>query len=235
MCFLGDAHAGVSCRVQLGAPPGRRSQLSIHNHQLSIIKCWLWIDASLAVINCSLLIPPFPSRRVQVGGQSKAMLKLRWCFLGDAHAGVSCRVQLGAPLGRRSQLSIHNHQLSIINYQLSNAGCGLMASLAVINCSLLIPPFPSRRVQVGGQSKAMLKLRWCFLGDAHAGVSCRVQLGAPPRPGSAAEGCLFVWRSSAGALAFIHCFTLRIWRKDGLRRFLHGERDARGPRAPSLL
>ena len=26
-CFWGDAHAGVSCRLQVGAPPGRRSVL----------------------------------------------------------------------------------------------------------------------------------------------------------------------------------------------------------------
>ncbi len=59
-----------------------------------------------------------------------------------------------------------SYQFTTTNYQLSSAVCGLMASLVVINCSLLILPFPSRRVQVGGQSKAMLKLRWCFLGGS---------------------------------------------------------------------
>ena len=43
----------------------------------------------------------------------------------------------------------------------------------------------------------------CFLGDAHAGVSCRVQLGDPPRPGSTAEVGLIARRSSAEALTFL--------------------------------
>ncbi len=52
------------------------------------------------------------------------------------------------------------------------------------------------------------RLRMCFLGDAHAGVSCRLQVGAPPRPSFAAWVGLFAQRSSAGALIFL-------WRGDG--------------------
>ena len=90
------------------------------------------------------------------------------------------------------------------------------------------------------------RLRMCFWGDAHAGVSCRVQLGAPPRPGFAAGWGLVVGMPSAGALAFytagefgdgahILCSQLLSWRKDGLRRCLHGGRDARAPRARSQV
>ena len=42
----------------------------------------------------------------------------------------------------------------------------------------------------------------CFLGDAHAGASSRVQLGAPPRSSFAAGVGLFAERLNAGALTF---------------------------------
>ncbi len=49
-----------------------------------------------------------------------------------------------------------SYQFTTTNYQLSNAGCGLMASLAVINCSLLIPPF------LPAEYKLVVSLRRCL-------------------------------------------------------------------------
>ena len=52
-------------------------------------------------------------------------------------------------------------------------------------------------VAVPGALLSGTMLDW---GDAYAGVSCRVQLGAPPQPSCAAWLGLFARRSSAGAL-----------------------------------
>ena len=61
----------------------------------------------------------------------------------------------------------------------------------------------------------------CFLGDAHAGASCRVQLGDPPRPSSAAEVGLVARRSSAEALNF-SCGGLDAYGPSGARSILGG-------------
>ena len=81
------------------------------------------------------------------------------------------------------------------------------------------------RARVAPRAPRSLFMRWvgwaCAQVDAHAkGFS----------PSRSAGNDLFGGRSSAGALAFIRCFTLLICPKDGLRRFLYGERDARAPR-----
>ena len=45
------------------------------------------INYQLFIINSPYLPFPFASNRVEVCGQSKAMLKLSWCFLGRRLCG----------------------------------------------------------------------------------------------------------------------------------------------------
>ena len=116
---------------------------------------------------------PFPSRRVQGGAHRpfgcKAVIRSdpgSGAFWGDAHAGVSSRVQLGTP--------------------------GLPLYLpAEYNSALPGLPLPARRVQGGAPGpfgcKAVIRSdpgSGAFWGDAHAGASSRVQLGAPGHSGA---------------------------------------------------
>ena len=147
-CFLGDAHAGVSCRLQVGAPPGRRSVLILpftcpspwlpaeYNSALPALptasrrSAWAALCASQKALGCMVVSstdvvnrafgetpmrasPADCKSALRLGG-ALCLPKSTWlhgggycgccksCFWGDAHAGVSCRLQVGAPPGRRS-------------------------------------------------------------------------------------------------------------------------------------
>ena len=87
-------------------------------------------------------------------------LGLGWCFWGDAHAGVSCRLQVGAP-------------------SLPSTTRRAMPPAALFTRR----PRRSRTQGIMLAKMWCLGLGWCFWGDAHTGVSCRLQVGAP-RPSS---------------------------------------------------
>ena len=129
---------------------------------------------------------PFPSRRVQGGAPRpfgcKAVIRSdpgSGAFWGDAHAGVSSRVQLGAPRPPP--------------YLPAECNSALPASPFTFPPSARrrsrASPLPSRRVQGGAHRpfgcKAVIRSdpgSGAFWGDAHAGASSRVQLGAPSPP-----------------------------------------------------
>ena len=145
--FWGDAHAGASSRVQLGAPG-----------------------------------PPLPSP-FPLGYPPTASRRSRWCFLGRRPCG---RLQPSATRRSRSPLTFPfspwlpadcKSALPVVLF----GETPMRASPAECNSALPVPPylplFPlaTRRLQVGAPGGA-------FWGDAHAGVSSRVQLGAPGPP-----------------------------------------------------
>ena len=146
-------------------------------------------------------------------------LGLGWCFWGDAHAGVSCRLQVGAPsrlrhflYGRRDATRSQGIVLAKM-WCFGLGWCFWGDAHAGVSCRLQVgAPSRLRHFLHGGRDATRsqgivlakmwcLGLGWCFWGDAHAGVSCRLQVGAPSR----------------------------------LRHFLYGDRDGRAPRTPSLV
>ena len=174
--FWGDAHAGVSSRVQLGAPSPPLYLPAEFKAALPVLPLTLPPSARRRS-----RASPLPSRRVQGGAHRpfgcKAVIRSdpgSGAFWGDAHAGVSSRVQLGAP---RPPPYLP-------------AEC----KAALPGLPLTCPPSARRRsrairVQGGAHRpfgcKAVIRSdpgSGAFWGDAHAGVSSRVQLGAPGPP-----------------------------------------------------
>ena len=88
---------------------------------------------------------PHPARRVEVGGQSKAMLRLRWCFLGGSQARL-----LPSTTWRSTWAALRaiHFQFSIINSPLSPL-------------PLSCPPSTTRRSQPRRSQAVLLGRRPC--------------------------------------------------------------------------